>query len=143
MTKRVASGAWNSLPENYDGLCVKVWMPRRLKDGVDLSNVVEIIDRLTSRRRLTEGQEEYLDFLSDLVEIYEQKAFPLQESTPLEALEFLLQQNDMSPADLSRLLGDDSRSLGTRILSGERELSKEHIRTLAVRFKVTADLFLG
>ena len=40
----------------------------------------------------------------------------------------------MSESDLGRLLGD--RSLGHRILAGERELSKAHIRTLAAHFRL-------
>ena len=60
----------------------------------------------------------------------------------VEALKVLLEANGMSAADLSNLLGDRSRSLGTRLLSGERELSKAHIRTLCERFAVSADLFV-
>lgn len=48
----------------------------------------------------------------------------------------------MTATDLSRLLGDESRSLGSRILRGERELSKAHIKALCKRFAVSADLFL-
>lgn len=40
----------------------------------------------------------------------------------------------MNESDLGRLLGD--RSLGHRILNGERELSKVHIRTLAAHFSL-------
>jgi antitoxin component HigA of HigAB toxin-antitoxin module len=46
----------------------------------------------------------------------------------------------MNASDLSRLLGEPA--LGSKILNGNRELSKAHIRTLADRFKVRADLFL-
>jgi antitoxin component HigA of HigAB toxin-antitoxin module len=38
----------------------------------------------------------------------------------------------MTESDLGRLLGD--RSLGHRILAGQRDLSKVHIRTLAAHF---------
>jgi hypothetical protein len=41
---------------------------------------------------------------------------------------------------LGALLGN--RSLGSKILRGERELSKTHLRILADRFKVEAGLFL-
>lgn len=46
----------------------------------------------------------------------------------------------MTASDLGNLLG--SRSLGSKILRGERELSKTHLRMLAERFKVDAGLFL-
>jgi antitoxin component HigA of HigAB toxin-antitoxin module len=51
-----------------------------------------------------------------------------------------LEQNDMTASDLGKLLGN--RSLGSKILRGERELSKQHFRILTERFKVDAGLFL-
>jgi len=61
-------------------------------------------------------------------------------STPRERLQYLLEANDMSASDLGRLLGD--RALGSRILSGEREFSKTHIRRLADRFKLSPAYFI-
>ena len=46
--------------------------------------------------------------------------------TPVELIRSLMDEHSMSESDLGRLLGD--RSLGHRILSGQRELSKAHIR---------------
>jgi len=60
----------------------------------------------------------------------------------VDALKVLLEANDMSASDLSNLLGDRSRSLGSRVLRGERELSKAHIRALCERFAVSAELFV-
>jgi antitoxin component HigA of HigAB toxin-antitoxin module len=50
-----------------------------------------------------------------------------------------MERSGMSSSGLGRLLGD--RALGSRILRGERKLSKEHIRRLCDRFHVSADLF--
>jgi len=47
----------------------------------------------------------------------------------------LLEQNDMSAADLARVLGCD-RSVGPKLLRGERRLTVDHIRTLARHFQV-------
>lgn len=46
----------------------------------------------------------------------------------------------MNASDLGKLLGD--RSLGSRILNGQRGLSKNHIRILAGHFSVSPALFL-
>ena len=46
----------------------------------------------------------------------------------------------MSESDLGRLPGD--RSLGHRLLAGERSLSKAHIRRLADLFAVSPSVFL-
>ena len=52
-----------------------------------------------------------------------------------------LQENEMNASDLARLLGVHA-SLGSKILKGERSLTVDHIRELAVRFKVSPRLFL-
>jgi HTH-type transcriptional regulator/antitoxin HigA len=59
----------------------------------------------------------------------------------LPLLKHLAEENSMSGADLSRLLGAD-RSLGVRILSGERNLTVEHAKKLAARFQVPMEVFL-
>jgi len=59
----------------------------------------------------------------------------------LDSLKYLLEENGMSAADLSRILGA-SRNLGAMILRGERQSSLAHVRTLAKHFSVSADLLL-
>lgn len=63
-----------------------------------------------------------------------------EDITPLEVLEYLLEENNLSPTDLGRILGDVST--GHKVLKGERELSKAHIITLCQRFKLRPDAFL-
>lgn len=58
-----------------------------------------------------------------------------------EMLPHLLEQQELTPADLSRLLGG-SRNLGAMILRGERSLTLPHIRRLATDFKVGPELFI-
>jgi HTH-type transcriptional regulator/antitoxin HigA len=99
------------------------------------------MDRLTSAPKLTAGQKDYLDTLAILFEAYE-KVHPPFEDEPIsgvEMLKFLMEQHDMNASDLGRLLGE--RSLGGRVLKGERSLSKAHIRKLCEQFKVGPDLF--
>jgi len=54
----------------------------------------------------------------------------------------MIEENGMSAAVLSRLLGAD-RSLGVRILNGDRNLTIEHIKKLAQRFQVPMETFLA
>jgi HTH-type transcriptional regulator/antitoxin HigA len=77
------------------------------------------------------------------VEAYESANFPsLPAKKGLSLLKHLVKENDLSAADLSRLLGTD-RSLGVKILHGERNLTLDHIRKLAARFHVPAQVFLA
>ena len=75
-------------------------------------------------------------------ETYEDKhhQIDLEGVGPIEALKFLLDQHGLSGRDLGRILGQ--AQLGGKILRGERELSKNHIRKLCDYFKVSPELFL-
>lgn len=138
--KRMRTYAPEALPEDFEGL-VRMHMPRAISDEVEYENVQEILDRLTGVPKLTAGQKDYLDTLAILFEAYETAHPPFEGETisGVEMLKFLMKQNDMNASDLGRLLGD--RSLGGRVLKGERSLSKAHIRKLCERFKVGPELF--
>ncbi len=53
----------------------------------------------------------------------------------VEVLKHLLGEQDLSAADLSRILGG-SRNVGAMLLRGDRNLTLPHIRRLATYFKV-------
>ena len=127
------------VPKDYAGLC-RMLTPRPIHDKVDFENVSEITDAMAGHK-LTADQEDYFDLLCRLIEDYEKEHVNAPKATALDALQHLLDANDMSAADLARLLGVH-RTLGGMILRGERQLTLAHVRTLAKRFNVSADLFL-
>ena len=109
-------------------------------DGVDYGNALEVLDAMAGHN-LTADQDDYFETLSMLVEAYETAHLPgMPVKRGLLLLKHLMEENEMSAADLSRLLGTD-RSLGVRILNGERNLTIEHVKKLALRFKVPVELF--
>jgi antitoxin component HigA of HigAB toxin-antitoxin module len=63
------------------------------------------------------------------------------KGTALDTLKFLLEQHKMSAADLARVLGGD-RSMGPKLLRGERRLTVDHIRTLARHFHIEPGVLL-
>ena len=95
---------------------------------------------LMAGHRLTKDQQDYLAALGTFVANYEDDHDPVSEGSPLDALRLLMQEHGMNASDLGRLLGN--RSLGSLILTGSRELSKSHIRTLARHFGVSPAVFL-
>jgi HTH-type transcriptional regulator/antitoxin HigA len=125
-----------SLPSDFESL-VQIHPPAAVHDEVAYENVMEIVNKLTSLPKLTRGQRKYLDTLTILIERYEDEtegALPRGVDS-LGVLRYLMEDRRMSASDLGRLLGD--RSLGSRVLRGERALSKTHIKTLAKHFKVS------
>ncbi len=132
----------DQLPRRFEEL-VALMVPHAIKDAVDYDNVVEMVDRLAVIDKLTAGQEHYLETLTQLVEHYDAEHYAIDVShiTGLDSLKYLLEQNQMNATDLAKLLGVHA-SMGSKILKGERQLTADHIRTLAERFKVNASLFL-
>jgi antitoxin component HigA of HigAB toxin-antitoxin module len=139
--KTVTRLRFEAIPKNYDGLC-KLHIPRPIHDKVDYENVTEITDAMAGHK-LTSAQEDYFDLLCQLIENYEKEHAQLDapKVTGLEMLQHLLEANDMSAADLARLLGVH-RTLGAMILRGERQLTLTHVQKLSNHFSVSADLFL-
>ena len=128
------------LPKTYAAL-VALHVPRPLNDAVSYDNTVEIVDALAGHK-LNADQEDYLEILGDLIESYEDEHLPaLPKVSGTRLLHFLLEENSLTGDDLADLLKID-RSAAYKILKGTRNLTMEHVRRLAERFAVRADLFI-
>jgi HTH-type transcriptional regulator/antitoxin HigA len=140
MKTKLANMTFDKLPKDYAGL-IGFLMPRPISDNAELENATEIID-LMAGHDLNKDQEDYLDLMSDLVDKYEaaNNEVKYADLEPVDALRYLMQENGMSASAIGRLLGD--RALGSRILNGQRSISKKHARLLAEQFAVNIAVFL-
>jgi HTH-type transcriptional regulator / antitoxin HigA len=135
------SFAFKNLPKDYRRL-LSLHMLRPLHDKVDYENALEILDVMAGHD-LNKDQEDYFEALSLFAETYESAHLPsLPAKRGLSLLKHLLEENTLSAAALSRLLGVD-RSLGVRILNGERSLTVDHIKKLGIRFQLPPSTFLA
>ena len=76
-----------------------------------------------------------------LIEAYERVRWPRRPSSLPDLLAYLMEQHDMSRADLVPLLGTPSRV--SEVLSGKRALSMSMVRRLRDRFGIPADLLIA
>lgn len=81
-----------------------------------------------------------LEVLATLVELYEEKHFPMDLPTPVEAIKFRMDQAGLSARDLIPLIG--SRSKVSEILSGKRPLTLQMIRALHEQLGIPAEVLL-
>ena len=129
------------IPTDWQTLVTKLYLLKPLRTRGDYNRAMGFIGMLAGRTDLNTDQAAYLESLSILVEAYEREHFEIEPTnSPLETLKFLLSENGLSGSDLGRILGQ--RQLGSKILQGERNLSKAHIKTLAEYFSVDPSLFL-
>jgi len=132
MKPRTLPPTHDDIPETYAELA-ELFMPRPLHDEVDYRNALAIMDAMAGFD-MNADQEDYFDAIATFIEKYEAVHHAINDPkmTPVQLIRSLMDEHDMTESDLGRLLGD--RSLGHRILSGQRELSKAHIRALAEHF---------
>lgn len=126
---------------NMEEIMYGVW-PLRTED--DYISAMELVDKLAVKgeENLRDEERSQLEVFTILMEAYEKEHHSIEKPdlSPLELLEFLMEESGMNQSDLGNLLGD--RSLGHKILAGKRRLSKSHIKTLSEHFKVDSSLFL-
>ncbi len=140
-TQAVATTPFDRVPRDYPGLC-QHYVPRPLHDAADYAAALQAIEPLVGfSDRLNADQEDYLEAVSSFIEAYDRSRVKWPRGKPLDTLNFLLEQHGLTAADLSRLLGAD-RSLGPKILRGERRLTVDHIRVLASRWNIEPGLLL-
>ena len=142
-TVRILAGAesFANLPKDYTGLCQR-YVPRPLHDAADYAAARRAIEPLLGfEERLTADQVDYLEAVSSFIEAHDQARVKWPRGTTLDTLKFLLEQHGMSAADLARVLGGD-RSMGPKLLRGERRLTVDHIRTLARHFHIEPGVLL-
>ena len=92
-----------------------------------------------------EGSEEgeKLDVLLALVEIYEEKRWPIKiddSFDPIDVLQYAIEDLGHTQAELSELLG--SRSRASEILSRRRALTVDMIHKIGEAWKIPADLLV-
>jgi len=116
--------------------------PHVLRDESEYNTAVEEIDRLLDADPPM-GSVEYerLEFLSVLVEEYEERNFPMGEDvSPQQVVDFILEQRGMERSDLAEWLGGRSRV--SEFFSGKRDLSRGQIEALRTQLGLSADLLL-
>ena len=130
----------SSIPTSFLGLQKRLFGLRPIHSKANYKKALRIASDLASRTSLTREQSDYLEILANNIKVYENEYFTGEKHSPIEILKFLVSENGMSGSDLGRVLGH--RTLGPKILSGERELSKQNISVLAGCFSVEPSLFL-
>jgi HTH-type transcriptional regulator/antitoxin HigA len=112
--------------------------PIRSKD--DHRQAVARIEALMSAAPNTpEGDE--LDVLATLVNAYEAKNFIMDAPSPVAAILFRMEQEQLSRKDLEPLIG--SRARVSEVLTGKRSLTLNMVRRVRSGLGISADLLIA
>jgi HTH-type transcriptional regulator/antitoxin HigA len=123
----------------YGALLKKV-PPKVIRTERENEAYTEVLYELDQRsKRLTAAEKELAELLTLLIEDFEEKRYRLPRAKPLDVLRFLMEQHSLLQKDLADVFG--TRSIVSEVLSGKRELNKEHIARLSARFHVSPEGF--
>jgi HTH-type transcriptional regulator/antitoxin HigA len=100
-----------------------------------LDEAHKVMDRLLAKAKLGEGEEMYLDALSDLVAAYEDRYHAIEPASDADMLRHLMDARGVTQTRLSRdtLL---PKSTISEVLAGKKPFSRPMIRKLAAYFRV-------
>ena len=98
------------------------------------------LEELVMPKKKTQAHQDAIDLLTLLIEKYDEEHNTFGDADPVELLTYLMKENKLKSVDLANEL-EISKSLVSDILNYRRGLSREVIRKLASRFKVSQELF--
>lgn len=106
-----------------------------IKSDEHLLAAQDVMDRLLGQGKLDQGEELYLDALSDLVASYEDNHHSIEPASDADMLRHLLEARGITQAHLSKEAGLAKSSI-SEVLAGRKPLSRQMIRKLANYFGV-------
>ena len=135
----INSSTFEKLPKSYQALCM-LHLPRPIHDRYDYKETMAMANLMAGfEEKMNEDQRDYFDLLTHLISDYEAVEQP--KRSPQERLKHLLYESGLSASKLAGILGLE-RSVGVRIVNGDRNLTLEHIRKLSKYFGLDIGFFV-
>lgn len=106
-----------------------------IKSDAHLDAAQRVMDRLLARGELNDGEETYLDALSDLVAAYEDVHHAIEPASDADMLRHFLDAKGLTQAQLSRDTAIPKSTI-SEVLAGKKPFSRQMIRKLADYFNV-------
>ena len=115
-----------------DATLIVIDSDAELKRAQDLVARLMLSDDPVDRARLAAQ--------AHLVAAYEKQRWPARRPRPADIIAYLMDQHDLTRADMVPILGSASRV--SEVLSGKKGLSLSMIQRLRARFRVPADVLI-
>jgi HTH-type transcriptional regulator/antitoxin HigA len=122
-------------------MLVKQFPLTHIRNKAHLHAAMAVLDDLLACD-LDSGAQEYLDALTDLVEVYEAEHSGIPDAPPADVLRELMSANRLTQAKLAGLVGIAQPTISD-ILSGKRKPTAKHAVLLGEHFGVNPSVFLS
>jgi len=110
-----------------------------IRSDEHLDEAQQVMDRLLAKGELGEGEEMYLDALSDLVAVYEDEHHAIEPASDADMLRHLVESRGVTQVQLSQEAGI-AKSTISEVLAGKKPFSRQMIRKLSEYFKVDVSI---
>ncbi|MBP0019053.1 MAG: transcriptional regulator [Cyanobacteria bacterium SBLK] len=123
----------------YHDLLINV-TPKEIATEEEYDRFLSAAEKLVFAKNRSSEQKELLKLLTILIEKYESENYPIEESSPHEILQHLMEASSTRQADLVGVIG--SSGVVSEIVNGKRSISKAQAKALGDRFKVSPSIFI-
>jgi HTH-type transcriptional regulator / antitoxin HigA len=113
---------------------------RPLRDDEELDRAIQVVDSLLDRNHLGQGEKDYLNVLSGLVESYEAENHPMPPASDAEMLRHLIEAKNVAQSQVAKANGIAESTI-SEILAGKRALNRGQIGKLSRYFHVEPTVF--
>lgn len=122
---------------------IRAFPLRPIRTDAELARAIKVVDRLADRgeKDLSSDEGAYLEVLSDLVEQYEEKHHPIEESTPAQMLASLIEERGIKQKDLAAATEIPISTI-SELISSKRPFTRNHLERISGYFKVSPAAFV-
>ena len=119
---------------------VKQFPLTSIRDDEHLGQAQEMLDSLFVREPLDDGEEDYLEALSDLIEIYESQNVHFDDPSDADMLTYLMELRGVNQSTLATETKIQKSTI-SEVIAGKRTLTRPQIAKLAKYFGVGQGTF--
>ncbi|MCP4167704.1 MAG: transcriptional regulator [Chloroflexi bacterium] len=111
-----------------------------IRNEQEYDQAIERLNELVDKVGMHESHPLYdmLDTLGAVIHAYEERLYPMPESSGADMLRFLMDEHGLRQSDLPEV---GSQGVVSEVLGGKRELNIRQIQALAARFHVSPAVF--
>ena len=123
----------------YSKLLVE-YQPKVITTEAEYDQALETVEKLMTDQQRTPEQTAILQLLVTLIEEFETKHYPIEQSSPHAMLEHLMDARGIKQSDLVGIIG--SKGVVSEVVNRKRAISKAQAKALGELFNVSPALFI-
>ncbi|MFN0104907.1 MAG: type II toxin-antitoxin system HigA family antitoxin [Bryobacteraceae bacterium] len=124
----------------YEQLLIET-LPTRIENEERYDLLRSRFGALLAKRRRTAAEDKLMRLLGVLIQDYDRRnALGIDDGTPADRLQYLMERSETRPADLLPIFGQ--RSHVNEAINGKRKIGGDQARKLGELFRVKPGLFI-